>query len=88
MKKIEFKIIDPAGMHARPASILSKKAGEFSSDINIQFCQKQSNMKSIMGVLAMGIPADSDIIITIDGEDEEDAFMAIKNTIKETKIAG
>lgn len=88
MKRIEVKVTDPAGMHARPASILSKKAGEFSSDIHIQCCQKKSNLKSIMGVLAMGISADSDIVITIDGEDEEDAHQAIEDIIKETKIAG
>lgn len=87
MKKIEVKVTDPAGMHARPASILAKKAGEFASDISIQFGDKKSNMKSIMGILSMGILAESDIVISIEGVDEDTAHAAIEETLKETKIA-
>lgn len=88
MKKMEVKVTDPAGMHARPASILAKKAGEFASEISIQFGEKKSNMKSIMGILSMGILAESDIVIAIDGDDEEAAFTAIEEIIRETNIAG
>ncbi len=88
MKKIAITVKDPAGMHARPASILSKEAGKFASDITIEYGEKQSNMKSIMGILSMGIQADSDIVISIEGDDESDAHVALETVLKDTKIAG
>lgn len=87
MKKLEIKVTDPSGMHARPASILSKEASKFSSKISIHFDEKKSNMKSILGILSMGIQAESNIVITIEGEDESAAHVAIKDVLRETKIA-
>ncbi len=54
MKKIAITVKDPAGMHARPASILSKEAGKFASDITIEYGEKQSNMKIHNGYLIYG----------------------------------
>ncbi len=41
-----------------------------------------------MGILSMGIQADSDIVISIEGDDESDAHVALETVLKDTKIAG
>lgn len=87
MKTINIKVIDPAGMHARPASILSKEASKFTSDICIQVDDKKSNLKSIMSILSMGILVDTNVTITIEGEDEVAACAAIEEIIRTTKLA-
>ncbi len=86
MKTITVTIIDPAGMHTRPASIISKKAAEYTADINIEYSNKKMNMKSIIGVMSLGITTQSQINISFDGIDEEIASEKIINCLKENQL--
>ena len=43
-------------------------------------------MKSIMGVMSLGIPTQSEITISCSGEDEDDAIAKIEATLREQKI--
>ncbi|WP_053218686.1 phosphocarrier protein HPr [Virgibacillus senegalensis] len=75
-------ITDETGVHARPATVLVNKAGNFESDINLEYNGKTVNLKSIMGVMSLGIPKDAEIKVTADGSDEEEALQTIVDTIK------
>lgn len=86
MKQITVKVIDPVGLHARPASIAVKTANTFKSDINVNYNGKSMNLKSIMGVMAMGIPSQAEITITFNGEDEEAACVAMEETLRNEKV--
>ena len=81
MKKLTVTITDPAGMHTRPASILSKKAGEFEADMQIVYGQKKTSMKSIIGIMSLGISSQSTIDIIVDGPDEAQAYEAIETCL-------
>lgn len=83
MKQFEFVVKDPAGMHARPASILSKEASKYASTIEITANQKKGNLKSIMGIMSMGILSGQAVEISISGEDEQAAFDAIQSVLKD-----
>ena len=45
-------------------------------------------MKSIMGVMSLGIPTQSEITITTDGDDEEEALATIKDVLQAQKVIG
>ncbi|SDM17510.1 phosphocarrier protein HPr [Sediminibacillus halophilus] len=75
-------ITDETGVHARPATVLVNKAGNFESDINLEYNGKSVNLKSIMGVMSLGIPKDAEIKVTAEGSDEEEALQTIVDTIK------
>ncbi|MCF0106520.1 MAG: HPr family phosphocarrier protein, partial [Holdemanella sp.] len=51
MKQITVTVIDPVGLHARPATVAVNAASKFKSDINVAFKGREVNMKSIMGVM-------------------------------------
>ncbi|MFZ5969678.1 MAG: HPr family phosphocarrier protein [Bacillota bacterium] len=87
MIKVELKVIDPTGLHARPASILSSAAGKYSSKIEIERGEKRANLKSIMGILALGIGVDTEIAICAEGEDEELAVANLVELMKTNKFA-
>ncbi|GMQ61407.1 HPr family phosphocarrier protein [Vallitalea maricola] len=87
MLSVTLKVIEPEGLHARPASMLVGVAFKYKSNIDIQCNDKIVNMKSIMGVMTLGACYNSEITIHINGEDEETAMMTIVNTIKENKFA-
>ena len=81
MEKREFHIIAETGIHARPATLLVQAASKFNSDINLEYNGKSVNLKSIMGVMSLGVGQNADITITTDGEDEADAMTAIAETM-------
>ncbi|WP_163971543.1 phosphocarrier protein HPr [Oceanobacillus halotolerans] len=83
MKEQKFRITADTGVHARPATLLVNKAGQFESEVEIEFNGKSVNLKSIMGVMSLGIPKDAEITIKTDGGDEEEAMNGISEVIKE-----
>lgn len=86
MKSINVTVIDPVGLHARPATIAVNSASKFKSEINIAYGGREVNMKSIMGVMSLGIPTKSEITISCNGEDEEEAVAAIEEVLRAQKI--
>ncbi len=79
MAIIEAVITNPVGLYATPASKLVEAVGVFESSITITYESKTINMKSVMGVLSLGIPHKANVTIQVDGSDE----MAAKNHIIE-----
>ena len=57
-------------LHARPATLLVKKASSFKSDVSIEFNGKKANVKSLIGVLSLGVTKDSKITVIASGDDE------------------
>ncbi|SDC27554.1 phosphocarrier protein [Pelagirhabdus alkalitolerans] len=76
-------ITDSTGVHARPATVLVNKAGNFASDVTVEYNGKSVNLKSIMGVMSLGIPKDAEIKIVAEGSDEAEAIDAIYEVIKQ-----
>ncbi len=77
-----FKVTADSGIHARPATLLVNVAGKFNSDINLEYNGKTVNLKSIMGVMSLGIQQGTEIKITVNGEDADQALAAIEETMK------
>ena len=86
MKEIKVVVIDTVGLHARPATVAVNVASRFKSDVKVAYKSKEVNMKSIMGVMSLGIPTQSEITITCDGEDEEVAIQTIEEILKTQKV--
>ena len=82
MAEKTFTITDETGIHARPATVLVQTASKFSSDVNLEYNGKTVNLKSIMGVMSLGIPKGASIKVTASGADETQAIDAVGETIK------
>ncbi len=81
MEKRDFHIIAETGIHARPATLLVQAASKFGSDVNLEYNGKSVNLKSIMGVMSLGVGQNADVTITAEGDDEKDALDAIADTM-------
>lgn len=82
MLQREYKIVDETGIHARPATLLVQAASKFESNIELEYKGRKVNLKSIMGVMSLGVGKDADVVIYADGSDEEAAINAIEETMK------
>ena len=71
--KLEATIINKLGLHARAAAKFVSLASSFASDIKISKDDQTVNGKSIMGVIMLAAAKDTSLLLTIDGEDEEEA---------------
>ena len=78
-----LKIINRHGLHARPAAQFVKIAGKFKSDIKVIKDGLEVNGKSIMGIMMLAAEPGSDIVVFIEGEDEKEAFDALKELISQ-----
>ncbi|SFL35546.1 phosphocarrier protein [Lachnospiraceae bacterium KH1T2] len=83
MQTFEYKITDEVGLHARPAGLLVKAAKQYKSDIKIEYNGKSSSAKALMAIMAMGIMKDAVIKVSVEGEDEAEAFEGIKKFMEE-----
>lgn len=70
-------IINKAGMHTRPASMLVKIASKYKSDFYIIKDGYSINAKSIIGVMTLAAECGSTVTLKFDGPDEEKASQEI-----------
>ena len=86
MKTNTYVVVAESGIHARPATGLVKEATKFSSDIFIEYKGKKVNLKSILGVMSLGIPKGGSISIFAEGADEAEALDGIEGFLKSEGI--
>jgi len=67
----EITIINQAGMHTRPASMIVKIAAKYKSDFLISKNNFEVNGKSIIGVMTLAAEQGSKLLLIFNGEDEE-----------------
>ncbi len=84
--KREYTIVDEAGLHARPASLLVQEATKFSQEIFIEFNGKKLTLKSIMAVMSLGVPQGAQIGIDVDGDNPIEVFEALEKVLKDHRL--
>ncbi|AXN40342.1 phosphocarrier protein HPr [Peribacillus sp. NPDC060186] len=82
-----FTVTAETGIHARPATLLVQAAGKFDSEINLAHKEKKVNLKSIMGVMSLGIGKGAEITISAEGSDENDALKTLTDTLNREGLA-
>ncbi|EAC2256076.1 phosphocarrier protein HPr [Listeria monocytogenes] len=87
MEQASFVVIDETGIHARPATLLVQAASKYSSDVQIEYTGKKVNLKSIMGVMSLGIGKGADITIYTEGSDEKEAIEGLNEVLKKEGLA-
>lgn len=75
-------VVNPSGLHLRPAGLLSKEAMKFKSDVIIKCGEKSVVAKSVLNVMAAGIKCGAEIELVCEGEDEQAALDTIAAAIE------
>lgn len=80
--KAEVTIVDKAGMHARPATVLSKMAGKYAdTDVKISCKGKAVSAKSMMKLLTLGISCGDKVVISAEGGNAQAAVDEISSAL-------
>lgn len=78
----KLTIVNPSGLHLRPAGVLSQTAMKFKSDIIVECGEKKVVAKSVLNVMAAGIKCGTEVNLICDGPDEEEAMKTLTEAIE------
>lgn len=67
-------IINPEGLHARPADMIVRTAGKFESSIQIAKDGEAVDCKSILSLLTLGAAQGTELTLSADGADAQQAL--------------
>jgi phosphocarrier protein len=85
MKQFTYTIKDALGIHARPAGLLAKKAKSYADTaVTITANGKTVNLGQLMKLMALGVKQGTEVTITCDGANEEEAAAGLKAFLEET----
>lgn len=83
MHKEKLMVLNPTGLHARPASDLVRCAKKYEADLQLVKLSsgEKANAKSIVKVLSLAVPCGEEIELVGEGKDAEQAVQALANLI-------
>lgn len=82
MPEITLTVTHEVGLHARPAALFVRTAGQFDADVRVSHDEKEGNAKSILQVLTLGVEQGSVITVRAEGGDADQALEALRELVE------
>jgi catabolite repression HPr-like protein len=82
-KKVTVQL--KSGLQARPAALFVQEANRFSSDVFVEKEGKKVNAKSIMGIMSLAVGSGSELVLEVNGPDENEAIEALAKFVSKTE---
>ncbi|MCD8355833.1 MAG: HPr family phosphocarrier protein [Clostridia bacterium] len=82
MKSFTFTITDPEGFHARPAGGFVKEAKKFPCVSMVVKNGRRADACKMFGLMGLGIQRGETITVTTEGEQEEEAAIALQEYLE------
>lgn len=82
MKTMTYTIQDELRIHARPAGVLVKEVKKFQSKITLEGNGKKAEAGKLLAIMGMGIKHGTEVTITAEGPDENEAIAAMEEFFK------
>jgi phosphocarrier protein len=73
MTERNVKVLNRAGIHARPSAMVVQATKDFKCNIYFEKDNERINAKSIMGVITLGAGYGTELKVIAEGEDEQKA---------------
>ncbi|MBN3554352.1 HPr family phosphocarrier protein [Fictibacillus nanhaiensis] len=74
-KKVTVQL--KSGLQARPAALFVQEANRYTSNVFVEKEGKKVNAKSIMGIMSLAVGSGSELVLAVDGPDENEAVEAL-----------
>ncbi|MDC9592859.1 HPr family phosphocarrier protein [Xenorhabdus sp. IM139775] len=84
---IEYSVVvtAPSGLHTRPCTQLCNFVKNYSGKIEIIRGEKSANLKSMFKVMSMGIKNGMEVIIRVEGDNEQEMAQSVVELIRNIK---
>lgn len=74
-------IVNRLGLHARPSAMVVTTASRYASEVWLTKDSLRVNGKSIMGVMMLAAEKGSQLLIEVEGPDEQEALQELQKVI-------
>ena len=81
MQKIQVKVTNALGVHARPSAKIAQLASRFSCSVWLAVRERRVNARNIVAVMLLAAGVGSTITIETSGADEKEAIDALIDLI-------
>lgn len=81
MRSAHITLSNPEGFHMRPAGVFATAMAAFSSTITLSSGDTSVDGKSLMQIMGAGFKCGTDITVTCEGADEDEALRAAVDAI-------
>lgn len=79
-RRVEVKL--KLGLQARQAALFVQEANRFNADVFLEKDEKKVNAKSIMGVMSLAIAKGTEVVLSGEGNDAEQAVTSLAALIQ------
>lgn len=79
-RRVEVKL--KLGLQARQAALFVQEANRFNADVFLEKDEKKVNAKSIMGVMSLAIAKGTEVVLSGEGNDAEQAVTSLVTLIE------
>ncbi len=83
MVRDKVVVINPSGLHLKPAGLLCNMAIQYESSITFAYAKGTANAKSVLSVLGACVKCGDEIELVCEGPDEEAALRELTKAIRE-----
>jgi phosphoenolpyruvate-protein phosphotransferase len=81
-RDVEVRVMNAAGLHARPATAFVDTASGFASEIRVEYGEKVANGKALASLLRLGVESGGAIRIVAWGADADAALQALREAVE------
>ncbi len=78
MIKQSVKVVNPTGLHARPAASLAKIVKKYNSSLTLISNGKEIEIKGMMSILGAGVKGNTMVDLICSGQDELELMSELK----------
>lgn len=86
MRELKCILTHKEGLHARPAAKLAQLASTYHGRIDIIYQDFQMTLKSIIGLMSLGIAEGCEFLIQVEGHGEEIFIKEVQSFLKEEEL--
>jgi phosphoenolpyruvate---glycerone phosphotransferase subunit DhaM len=81
---VQLTLVNPLGLHARPAAQIATAVGAMSADVEVTACGRRADATSSLELLTLGAGQGAEITVTATGTDAARAI----DTVRDLVVAG
>lgn len=79
----ELQLVNPAGLHARPAGLLAAELGPLEAAVTISYNDRQADATSPISLMTLGAGEGARIRVSADGPDSDAALALIRRLVED-----
>lgn len=71
MAKATATVQNASGIHCRPSAVIIKEMEDYSGEMAIETANGDCDLRSILGLISLGLEPGAEVEITVSGPDDE-----------------